>query len=309
MVREISASVRAEVLWDAGHRTPKSLMRRGNIPLRTAERYISKLRKGESLECKQYTRRAKPSKTPQLVRKVIKKANNRRHAWTSREIGSKTRTSHTQVQRILNDNGYKYKKYKKRVRVNADTRKDRVEFAEEMQDKESDWGFIFFTDECSFWLNRSKPGKLWTQDAMDEEVSGGAHGPKVHCWGAISARGALDIELFEENLTAVHYVSILKKRLVSMQELYPEGWIWQQDGSSVHRAEESFYYTYENMPQKLKFPSYSPDLSPIENVWGWLKGEVNKDMPTSVETLKRCIRKHWNRITPAFLKPYFDSMP
>jgi hypothetical protein len=153
MVREISASVRAEVLWDAGHRTPKSLMRRGNIPLRTAERYISKLRKGESLERKQYTRRAKPSKTPQLV------------------------------------------------------------------------------------------------------------------------------------------------------------WIWQQDGSSVHRADESFYYTYENMPQKLKFPFYSPDLSPIENVWGWLKGEVNKDMPTSVETLKRCIRKHWNRITPAFLKPYFDSMP
>ena len=52
MVREISGAVRAQVLWDAGHRTPKSMKRRGNIPVRSAERYIQKLKRGESLERK-----------------------------------------------------------------------------------------------------------------------------------------------------------------------------------------------------------------------------------------------------------------
>ena len=53
MVREISGPVRAQVLWDAGHMTPKSMMRRGNIPERSAERYIQKLKRGEKKTKKQ----------------------------------------------------------------------------------------------------------------------------------------------------------------------------------------------------------------------------------------------------------------
>ena len=60
---------------------------------------------------------------------------------------------------------------------------------------------------------------------------------------------------------------------------------------------------------KPEWPSYSPDLSPIENIWGWLKVQVNKDLPKSVKALKNLIKKHWNSINVDFLEPYFDSMP
>ena len=52
MVNGISNNVRAQVLWDAGHRTPKSMERRGNMPERSVERYIKELREGRSLEKK-----------------------------------------------------------------------------------------------------------------------------------------------------------------------------------------------------------------------------------------------------------------
>ena len=52
-----------------------------------------------------------------------------------------------------------------------------------------------------------------------------------------------------------------------------------------------------------------PYLSLIENIWGWLKVEVNREMPDTIKSLKKCIKKHWNRITPEFLAPYFEGMP
>ena len=48
--------------------------------------------------------------------------------------------------------------------------------------------------------------------------------------------------------------------------------------------------------------------APIENIWGWLKVQVNKDLPKSVKALENSIKKHWNSINVDFFEPYFDSM-
>ena len=78
-----------------------------------------------------------------------------------------------------------------------------------------------------------------------------------------------------------------------MQQLFPDGFIWQQDGSTVHTAQICLDYIKEAMPQPLvspEWPSYSPDLSPIENIWSWLKNKVNMDAPKSVKALKKSIK-------------------
>lgn len=69
-------------------------------------------------------------------------------------------------------------------------------------------------------------------------------------------------------------------------------------------------YIKKTFPQDpLSWPGYSPDISPIENIWGWLKGEVSRDQPSDVASLKSSLRRHWKRVTPEFLAPYIDSMP
>ena len=71
-------------------------------------------------------------------------------------------------------------------------------------------------------------------------------------------------------------------------------------------------YINKNTPQTLirpELPSYSPALSPIENVWGWLKNQVNKDLPQTVDALKKSIKHHWKSVNEEFFIPYYESMP
>ena len=68
----------------------------------------------------------------------------------------------------------------------------------------------------------------------------------------------------------------------------------------------------KSMPQSMiwpDYPFYSPDLNPLENIWGWLKNQVNRETPTTIEMLKKCIKKHWKLFNSDFLAFYFNSMP
>lgn len=239
---------------------------------------------------------------------MTRKAKDRKKIWSTRSIGSSVGLSHTTVRTILVEKGLKFQSYNKELKLDAESIKERLRFAKEMLTRESDWGFTVFTDECSFWQTNTKPKKLWTDNPLNEEGVG-EHGLKLHCWGAITARGPLSLEIFEDNLTAEKLVNIMKNRLLELDDLYPEGFIWQQDNSGVHRAKTVNDFIDKNMPQKLRWPSYSPDLSPVENVWSWLKAKVAQDCPQTPRTLKLSIRRHWNSMDENFLAPFINSMP
>ena len=78
MAKEFPQKLRAWILWEAGHRTPKSMRRRGSISERTAEKYIADFRRGGTWERNPYPQRYKPKQAPKVVNKVTKKAKGQK---------------------------------------------------------------------------------------------------------------------------------------------------------------------------------------------------------------------------------------
>ena len=57
------------------------------------------------------------------------------------------------------------------------------------------------------------------------------------------------------------------------------------------------------------WPGYSPDMNPIENVWGVMKHALSKERPTTLDGMKKVVDKIWRNLDASYLTTLFDSMP
>ncbi len=59
----------------------------------------------------------------------------------------------------------------------------------------------------------------------------------------------------------------------------------------------------------IQWPSMSPDLNPIEHLWGILKRQVELHSPSSIQSLKEVILEEWKKIDLAKCRQLVHSMP
>ena len=105
------------------------------------------------------------------------------------------------------------------------------------------------------------------------------------CWGCISADGLGHAELYEGDLTAARYQSILHLNLVKSAHIFwPSGqWWFQQDNATPHTAGTSQAWFHTHGIDVIDFPPWSSDLSPIENLWSDLKRRVYAQHPKDLD--------------------------
>ena len=113
-------------------------------------------------------------------------------------------------------------------------------------------------------------------------------------------------------MNSVAYQSVFQDNLVPFLERHPSTrYIFQQDNAAVHTSASTREWLRARNFEVLDWPAKSPDLNPIENLWGVLVREVYKDgrQYDSVAELEKAVKLAWSRITVQLLKKLVNSMP
>lgn len=85
----------------------------------------------------------------------------------------------------------------------------------------------------------------------------------------------------------------------------------QQDGVSIHTSYLTQEWFGEYNVNVIKWPAYSPDLSPMENLWGILARSVfqNGKQYATVKDLEAAVNKCWAEVSLRTIRKLIDSMP
>jgi transposase len=146
---------------------------------------------------------------------------------------------------------------------------------------------------------------------MDEDytVFTQKYNEKINCWGAFSARGKIDLVFFTQNLNSDRYVDIIEENIEEMKDQSKhKKVIILMDNDPKHTSAKAYKCYKRHEVTLLDWPSYSPDLNPIENIWGKIKRKLSMKKCSNVRQLKELISKYWNQLTINDLKIYAKSM-
>lgn len=178
--------------------------------------------------------------------------------------------------------------------------------------RDFDWSHVVFSDESSFQMHSHKIKLIFKKNLPRPTTEKPKHAPSVMVWGAISAAGASTLALTRDTINSSAYTKILEEYLVSnMDVLYkncPTGWFLMQDNSPVHVSKESRAWFAREGIQLIDWPPNSPDLNPIENLWGVMKRELSKVLCGNISQFKAEIEKLWNIYAPTFIDSFNETM-
>ncbi|KAI5621599.1 hypothetical protein C0J50_18656, partial [Silurus asotus] len=129
-------------------------------------------------------------------------------------------------------------------------------------------------------------------------------GGSILLWGCFSAHGTGRLHCIKERMTGAMYCEMLGNNLIpSVRALkVGRGWVFQHDNDPKH-TKHTARITKEWLCKKhfkvLAWPSQSPVLNPIENLWRELKLRVSQQQARNLTDLEKICVEEWAKIPPA----------
>ena len=110
-------------------------------------------------------------------------------------------------------------------------------------------------------------------------------------WGAITAGGVGQLCSLKSNVNAKVYQQVLEYfMLPAGEEIFGcADFTFQQDLAPVHSARSTMRWLEDHSIEVLPWPANSPDLNPIDNLWGLMKRRISKKRSSTQEELKGAI--------------------
>ena len=71
-----------------------------------------------------------------------------------------------------------------------------------------------------------------------------------------------------------------------------------QDNAPIHKGSSKNFFLKDSNIEVLPCPAFSPDLNPIDNLWGIISGKIYEGgrQYNSIKDLKKAIQDSWEQI-------------
>jgi transposase len=204
-----------------------------------------------------------------------------------------------------------YTKLQRKPQLKAQHRTARLEFAKKNMHMDQVWKKVIFSDEKKFNLDGPDGFSYYWHDLRHNDppkLSRNFGGATVMVWAAFCANAKTPMCFISTKMNSEKYTDLLEEVLIPFLE---ENFIFQQDNASIHVSGPTRQWFQQKNIELLEWPAYSPDLNPIENLWGILAREVYKHgrQFATVAELKIKIKDAWEGIQCATLENLVMSMP
>lgn len=265
-------------------------------------------------------------------RRIVRASSNASISLNQLRAMIDNKISRSTVWRILKRTDFiQYKKRKLVTKLTAKHKEARLQFARNNVD--TNWNRvrkkinvknlkqidiyhfnIVFSDEKKWNLDGPDGSRGYYHDIRQEPLTCTKRnfgGGNVMTWAAFSAEGCLEIQIVSSRMKSADYIEVLEKALIPfLNGQDTEEWIFQQDNARIHVSRETKRWFTAKGVQVMEWPACSPDLNPIENLWGILSQRVyaNNRQFNSILELIRAIKAEWCRIEPGIITNLIGSM-
>lgn len=227
----------------------------------------------------------------------------------AQQLGTSTGSAHTILTKKLKLFPYKIQICQKLKEGDYECRVRFCVWLKEKLNEDANFlGRLIMSDEAHFSLNgcvNRQNLRFWATENPKETMEVPLHSLRVTVWCALTETSIIGPFFFETpdgqttTVNGERYGAMLREYFIpeadNMDLVNP---FFQQDGATCHTTRVNMTILRERFPRQVisrfgdvEWPARSPDLSPLDFfLWGYLKGRVYRENPTTLDQLKEAIR-------------------
>lgn len=178
-----------------------------------------------------------------------------------------------------------------------------------------EWRQVIFSDEKKWNLDGPDGFSSYWHDLRKEPLLHSkrqAGGGSVMIWACFGYNFKSRISFIEGRMDSTKYCQLLENHIDEISDSFNgDNWIFQQDNAPCHSAANTKRWFRNNKINVMNWPAVSPDLNPIENLWGILVRQVytNGRQFRSINDLKTTIELEWAKLSIKTCQDLILSMP
>uniref|UniRef100_A0A8C5PJ22 Transposase n=1 Tax=Leptobrachium leishanense TaxID=445787 RepID=A0A8C5PJ22_9ANUR len=216
-----------------------------------------------------------------------------------------TEVSAQTIRRTLRNEGLHARTPRRTPLLSPKNKKSRLQYAKSHVDKpQKFWDSVLWTDETKLelfgpmdqrYVWRRKNKAYEEKNTLPTVKHGGG---SIMLWGCFASAGTGKLQHVQGTMNSLQYQEILDDNVMQSVTNLRLGrrWTFQQDNDPKHTSKSTRAWLQIKGWNILEWPSQSPDLNPIENLWWDLKKAVAVRKPKNVTELEAFAHDEWAKI-------------